>query len=149
MAICWERVVPSAFHLCCFNFKCRLGCVCPFPVWCLGRNVELDCIGSWSLPFCLLFTVNPSFFNSSLHSSRLLLEHFILKNKSLFPFEISSEWVIGKLVYRSTWRLFLLNSFLDTSWFQAVMKDCMVDNSFLGALFYPCSSSNTIFFLNK
>ena len=26
------------------------------------------------------------------------------------------------------------------------MKDCMVDNIFLGALFYPGSSSNTIFF---
>ena len=49
------KIVPSAFH--CSNFKCRLGCACP--VWCLGWDVELDCIGSWSLPFCLLFTVNP------------------------------------------------------------------------------------------
>ena len=44
------KIVPSAFH--CSNFKCRLGCACP--VWCLGWDVELDCIGSWSLPFCLL-----------------------------------------------------------------------------------------------
>ena len=21
------------------------------PVWCLGQNVEFDCVGSWSLPF--------------------------------------------------------------------------------------------------
>ena len=32
----------SFFH--CSNFKCRLGCACP--VWCLGWDVELDCIGS-------------------------------------------------------------------------------------------------------
>ena len=47
---------PISFSL----FKCHLGCAYPSLVWCLGRDVELDCIGSWSLPFCLLFTVNPS-----------------------------------------------------------------------------------------
>ena len=25
---------------------CRLNCRCPFPVWCLGQDVEFDCIGS-------------------------------------------------------------------------------------------------------
>ena len=55
----------------------------------------------------------------------------------------------GKGVDRSTWRLFLLNSFLDTKWFQAMMKDYMVDNIFLGASFYLGSSSNTLFLLNK
>ena len=43
--VLWPSVgtdCPSAFH--CSNFKCRLGCACPF--WCLGRDVELDCIGS-------------------------------------------------------------------------------------------------------
>ena len=29
-------------------------CLCCFPLWCLGQNVEFDCIGSWSLPFHLL-----------------------------------------------------------------------------------------------
>ena len=40
----------------------------------------------------------------------------------------------------------VLNSFLDTKWFQAMKKDCMVDNIFLGALFYPGSSSSTYFY---
>ena len=42
--VLWPSVgkdCPSAFH--CSNFKCRLGCACS--VWCLGRTVELDCIG--------------------------------------------------------------------------------------------------------
>ena len=34
---------------------CRLNCRCPFPIWCLGQDVEFDCIDSWSLPFHLLF----------------------------------------------------------------------------------------------
>ena len=29
----------------CF-FKCRLNCRCPFPVRCLGQDVEFDCISS-------------------------------------------------------------------------------------------------------
>ena len=52
---------------------------------------------------------------------------------------------MGKWVDRSTWLLFLLNSFLDTKWFQALMKECMADNIFLGVLFYPGSSSYNIF----
>ena len=24
---------------------CRLYCMCSFPVWCLGEDMELDCIG--------------------------------------------------------------------------------------------------------
>ena len=54
---------------------------------------------------------------------------------------------MGKSVDRSTWQLLLLKGFLDTKWFQTMMKDYIVDNIFLGALFYP--GSNTIFFLNK
>ena len=42
-----------------------------------------------------------------------------------------------------------MNSFLDIKWFQGMMKDCMVANVFLGALFDPDNSNNTIFFLNK
>ena len=34
---------------------CRLNCLCFFPVWCLEHDVELDCIGSSSLHFHLLF----------------------------------------------------------------------------------------------
>ena len=46
--------------------------------------------------------------------------NILFERTTLFShFEISSEWVMGKLVDRSTWRLFLLNSFLDTKWFQA------------------------------
>ena len=35
MAICWERAVPSAFHLCCFYFSVVLvvGVHFPFGVW--------------------------------------------------------------------------------------------------------------------
>ena len=40
MAICWERAIPLSFHLCCFYFSARLNCRCPFPVWCLGQDVE-------------------------------------------------------------------------------------------------------------
>ena len=25
---------------------CRLNCMCSFPVWCPGQDVEFDCIGS-------------------------------------------------------------------------------------------------------
>ena len=56
MAICLERAVLVAFHF--FTravlFYPRLNCKCPFPVWCLGQDVEFDCIGSGSLPFYLL-----------------------------------------------------------------------------------------------
>ena len=48
---CWERADP----LCCFTLCC-LDCLSFFPVWCLGKNVEFDCYGSWSLPFQLLWT---------------------------------------------------------------------------------------------
>ena len=34
---------------------CRLNCVCSFSIWYLRQDVEFDCIGSWSLPFHLLF----------------------------------------------------------------------------------------------
>ena len=46
MAICWERAVPLAFHLCCFYFSAALIVGIPFPF-----GVEFDWIGSWSLPF--------------------------------------------------------------------------------------------------
>ena len=32
-----------------------LSCTCPFPIWCLGQDVEFDCISSGSLPFYLLY----------------------------------------------------------------------------------------------
>ena len=54
MAICWERVIPLASHLCCFCFGAVLVVGVPFPVWCLGQDVEFDCIDSLSLPFYLL-----------------------------------------------------------------------------------------------
>ena len=35
------------FHLCCFNFSAVLVVGVPFPfIWCLGQEVEFDCIGS-------------------------------------------------------------------------------------------------------
>ena len=64
VAISWERAIPLAFHLCWFLFWCYLNCRCPFPVWCLGQDVEFDCVGSWSLPFYLLFIILRSLFFS-------------------------------------------------------------------------------------
>ena len=51
MDISWERADLLAFRLCCFI----LDLFCPFTVWCLGKEVEFDSIGSWSLPVHLLF----------------------------------------------------------------------------------------------
>ena len=38
----------------------RLNCMCSFPIWCLGQDVELNCIGSWALPFHLAYLLGPS-----------------------------------------------------------------------------------------
>ena len=86
----------------------------------------------------------PGEFNGrSIHHSPSTTRTFYFKEQLYFShFEMSSEWVIEKWVDRSTWRLFLLNSFLDTKWLQAMMKDSVGDNIFLGALFDPGSSSN-------
>ena len=43
MAIRGERAVPLAFHLCCFYLSAVLIVGVPFPVWCLGQDVEFDC----------------------------------------------------------------------------------------------------------
>ena len=37
MAICWERAVPLAFHLCCFYFSAVLIVGVPFPCGVKGR----------------------------------------------------------------------------------------------------------------
>ena len=52
MAICWERAVPLAFHLGCFNFSAVLIVRVPFPFGVWGR------MWNWivSVPdHCLLF----------------------------------------------------------------------------------------------
>ena len=46
MAICWERAVPLAFHLCCFYFSAVLIVSVPFPFGDLGQDMEFVCIGS-------------------------------------------------------------------------------------------------------
>ena len=43
VAIYWESAVLLAFRLCCFTL-CRLKCLCSSPIWCLGQDVEFDCI---------------------------------------------------------------------------------------------------------
>ena len=55
-AFCWERAVILAFHFFFFFFFLFFlvpsdSCTCPFPIWCLGQDVEFDCIGPWPLPF--------------------------------------------------------------------------------------------------
>ena len=75
---------------------------------------------------------HPGEFNGrSIHTSLSTTRTFYFKEQLYFPlFEIFSEWLMGKWVARSTWRLFLLKGFLDTKWFQAMMKDYMNDNIF-------------------
>ena len=53
--ICWKRTDLLAFHLCCFTlFRLDLF-VFPFRKdCCLGKEVEFDYIGSWSLSLHLL-----------------------------------------------------------------------------------------------
>ena len=58
MVICWERADPLAFRWCCF-ILCRLHCLY-FPFWCLGQDVQFDCIGSWSLPLIYFLVVVPN-----------------------------------------------------------------------------------------
>ena len=41
MAICWERAVPLAFHLCCFYFSAILIVCVPFPFGVQGRMWNL------------------------------------------------------------------------------------------------------------
>ena len=35
--------------------RCRLNCLCSFPVWCLGQDLQFDCIGVLSLPLPLVY----------------------------------------------------------------------------------------------
>ena len=54
VAISCENVVFLAFRLCGFSL-CRLNCLPFFLVWCMWQDAECDCIGSWSLPFRLIW----------------------------------------------------------------------------------------------
>ena len=55
MAICWERLVPLAFHLGCFYFSAVKICRCSFPVWCLRIMVDTLCfLFLCSLPISVL-----------------------------------------------------------------------------------------------
>ena len=56
MANYWERAVPLAFHLCCFNFSAVL-VVRALSHLVLGQDVEFDCIGSSSLSFYLFYSI--------------------------------------------------------------------------------------------
>ena len=80
MVICWERAVFLAFRLWCFTL-CRLNCLCSLPVWCLGQDVEFDCIGSWLLRFHLLY-----FFLLFLSVPEDGCDLHFLEILSLFPF---------------------------------------------------------------
>ena len=52
-----ENSCPLCVSLVLFLFQCRLNCRCCFPVWCLGQNMEFNCICSWSLPFYLFWSL--------------------------------------------------------------------------------------------
>ena len=62
------------FSLVLFYCSPLLNCRCPFPIWCLGQDVEFDCIGSWSLPFYLLYT--KSFCSMDLFKKRSYIKLF-------------------------------------------------------------------------
>ena len=53
MAICWERAVPLAFRLCCFNFNAVLTVGVPFPFGVKGRVLN----SIVSVPFYLLWLI--------------------------------------------------------------------------------------------
>ena len=44
--ICWERADLLAFRLTCAVLLSIVLMFCSFPVWCLGKELEFDCIGS-------------------------------------------------------------------------------------------------------
>ena len=45
MAICLDRAVRLVFRIWCVTL-CRLSCLQSVPIWCLGHDVEFDCIVS-------------------------------------------------------------------------------------------------------
>ena len=45
--------------LCCVILIVNFGVSCSFPIWCLGEDMEYDCMGSWLLHFHLLGDYNP------------------------------------------------------------------------------------------
>ena len=71
-----RKSCPLGFSL--FLFWCRLDCGCPFPVWCLGQDVEFDCIGSWSLPFYLLRVPHITFVLKTLYNRQRVLIVFLI-----------------------------------------------------------------------
>ena len=92
VTICCERAV----RLCCFN------CLCSFPVWCLGQDVEFDCIGPWWLPCHLLFSPAPGFSDSSIQELNVMtgLVVFIFSNVMTYlKKEMLVALFIGHLLY--------------------------------------------------
>ena len=61
LTVCWCCLGQTGGHLLGKSWPLGLPlvlfyfhCLCSFPVWCLGKEMEFDCIGSWSLPLHLL-----------------------------------------------------------------------------------------------
>ena len=91
MAICWERAVPLAFHLCCFYFSVVLIVGFPFPF-----DVEFDCIGSrlmWNsivtVPDHCLFIYFTQFWNKCIKQNRNVID---LTHICLLDFSILIKW---------------------------------------------------------
>ena len=78
--VCWEGTDLLVFLLCCLTLS-YLDFLGSFPAWCLGKVVEFDCIGSWSLPFNLLCSGSTGSFDES------------MANLSLDPFHIPTVCV--------------------------------------------------------
>ena len=55
--------------------------MCPFPVWCLGQDVKFDCIGSWSLPFYLLYTKSKYCISTLKHNWKCKFESLLINQR--------------------------------------------------------------------
>ena len=63
------------FFTCAVFILVRLNCRCPLPVWCLGQDVEFDCICSWSLPFYLS---NIAWISSTPFNAQTFVDHVLV-----------------------------------------------------------------------
>ena len=71
----WFCHVAAHFYLC---ITCNLPkCLCSFPVWYNGQDVDLDCIDSWSLSFHLPYE---QYTFSNIISLPLTIRRWVLRN---------------------------------------------------------------------
>ena len=108
MAICWERAVPLAFHLCCFYFSVVLAVRVPFPfgvgagcgiplyrfliiafcLACFGKQ-DINLIGSTGVQLLVFFCSSvPVVLFDTPGISRCRSQHVSVESSSLFHINI-------------------------------------------------------------